>query len=108
MKTKKIKIFMGHLIDALFSCFTKERLIKLLKSQWLKLIVKKCVGIGFIRTRIILFIAEELYDEIGKPIMQYVFRKAGYFYNVNEGEHTLERIENAENIDDWRDSIRDA
>jgi len=89
----------------------KTALIKVLRDKAVKSVLKSVLGsasAGGVKGWIIKYIATELFDEVAKPFMQYVFRKAGYVYDVNQGDHTLKRIENAETRDDWRTSVNDA
>lgn len=63
---------------------------------------------GGVKGFIIKYIVTELYDEVAKPIIQTAFEFIGYKYEVKRGEHVLRKIENAENVDEWRDSVRDS
>lgn len=89
----------------------KAALIKIFRDKAVKAILKAVLGsaqAGGIKGWIIKYIATELFDEVAKPFMQFVFRRAGYAYDVNQGEHTLKRIENAQDVNDWSDAVDDA
>lgn len=86
-------------------------LIKFLRDKAVKQILKAILGTakaGGIKVWIIKYIATELFDEVAKPFMQYIFQRAGYAYDVRQGEHTLKRIENAQDVDAWSDSVDNA
>jgi len=86
----------------------KTPLIKFLKSKGIKFLLKKLFIVGGFEVWIVTYILEELFDEFAKPFMEHYFRKHNLRYNIQDGEHKLERIENAENDNDWRDAVRDS
>tara|TARA_R110000787_G_scaffold5686_6_gene20541 strand:- start:5419 stop:5718 length:300 start_codon:yes stop_codon:yes gene_type:complete len=88
--------------------WVQNTLIKFLRDKAVKQILKAVLGsvkAGGIKVWIIKYIATELFDEVAKPFMQYVFRRAGYTYDVKKGEHVLKRIEDAKDIDAWSDAV---
>ena len=87
----------------------KRPLISFLKKKVVLAALKRILGsavMGGPVAFVITYVLEHLFDEFAKPLIQASFRKVGYYYNVKDGEHKLERIENAKDINDWRDSIR--
>ena len=87
-----------------FISFIKGRafklvLVKLLKSQFM----------GGIRGWIVRLILEDLWDEIALPVLQKGLRFLGYVYRRKNGEHLVEKLDEAEqggNQDEY-DSISD-
>jgi len=105
MTSKKQSMF-SRIVQAL-----KPALINFLRKKAVKVALKKILGAtaaGGIYGWIIAYVVEELYDEVAKPIIQLAFRKVGYLYEVKQGEHVLRKIQQADNVDDWIDSIDDA
>ncbi len=89
----------------------KPAVIEFIKNKIVKFLLKKVFGMALVggpKVWLVKFILEELFEEIAEPLIKFSFRWIGYKYDVKDGKHTLERIENAENINEWRDSIRDA
>lgn len=89
----------------------KPVLISYLKQNFVKAALKKLLGsaiAGGFKAWIIKYIVTELFEEVAQPLIELAFRKAGYMHEVKQGEHTLKRIQNAQNNDDWRDAINDA
>lgn len=85
----------------------KRSLISHLKGQFIKLIIKKLLGMqamGGFKVWLVKFIATELFEEVAEPVIELGLRKVGYLYRVHEGERLFERIENAETNSDWRDN----
>lgn len=101
---------MGKLNFNLWSTF-KTIVVNTLKSKVVTLALTSFLGsaaLGGFRAWLVQYIVTELYDVVAKPIILFSFRKVGYTYEVIKGEHILRRIENADEIDDWRDAIGDA
>ena len=91
--------------------FLKNFLVNTLKDQTTKLLVKKILGaaaMGGVKAYILTYIVENLYDEIVAPITKGSFRKIGYSYEVINGRHILKPIQNAEDVESWRDAIRNS
>lgn len=110
-KKDKSTSFLGALIKPLFSEGVKTHLINFMKGKAVTFALKKILGsaaMGGFKAWLIKYIVSELFEEIVEPMMKLGFRKVGYVYNVIEGKRTLEKIENAQNVEDWRDSIRNS
>jgi len=89
----------------------KSALIKWAKTKAVTLALKKILGsaaMGGFKAWLIKYIVSELFEELVEPMMKLAFRKVGYLYEVKRGERTLKRIENAQDVDDWRDAVGDA
>lgn len=102
--------FSDSLLLMIKGMFTKEKVIAFLKGSAVKFAIKKILGAaltGGFKVWLIKFIVTELFEEIAEPLIKLSFRKVGYYYHVKEGAHVLEKIEDAESRDDWRDSLRD-
>lgn len=86
----------------------KDTVIKVTQTQLVRFALKKILGsaiAGGIYGWVITFLVEEGFEHVVQPIMQLAFRKVGYAYSVIDGKHTLKEVENAENVEAWRDSI---
>lgn len=84
----------------------RDQIVEHLKGKAVKLALKKILGsamAGGFTGWLVAFIAENLFEEIAQPLINYGFRKFGYRVNVVNGTRLLERIEHAETDDEWRD-----
>jgi hypothetical protein len=89
----------------------KKQLIKFLKGEFVKLALKKILGsvaFGGFKGWLVKFIATELFDQLGEPIIRYAIRKGQLAYDKAAGEITIKKVERAkENNDEdaYSDSI---
>jgi hypothetical protein len=66
-----------------------------LEKKLVKLALKKILGnalMGGFKAWLIKLIAKELFDEIGKPLLQAGFNQAGYIYDRIDGRITAKKI----------------
>lgn len=108
MKMQNKKPFLARLIDGLFSSFTKEKLLKFLEEKAIKAVLKKFIISGGIKGWIISFVIGEIIEEVDEHLLEPAFRKIGFIADRIEGKTIYKRVENAENRDEWRDSVGDA
>lgn len=104
LKPKKSS-FLGRLIDALFSVQMKEALMNQLEKLAVKAILKKFVVVGGFRAWLIKFVVGELIEEADEKLIEPAFRKIGFVGDVAEGKKIYRKVSNAQDVDDWRDSI---
>ena len=73
-------------------------IIDFLEKKFIKTILKKILGnaaMGGFKVWLVKLIATELFDEIGKPLIQAAFFQAGYAYDRIDGKITAKKIREA-------------
>ena len=83
-------------------------LLKWLEKEGVKLVLKKLAIAGGFKAWIIAWVVGELIEEADERIVEPLLRKLGYIEEVRNGTKIYKRIENAQDVDDWRDAVRDA
>jgi len=86
-------------------------LFSLLKERAIKFALKKIFGtvaLGGPLGWLVTYILEEIWEEYPEQALKFIFRKLGYVSHVVEGKIIYEKIEDAENRDDWRDIVRES
>lgn len=89
----------------------KDKLIHFAKEYLIKFAFQKIIGkVAFsgIKGKILKFIMVELFEELGQPLIESSFEALGYSYKYEDGKHVLNKVEDAENADNWRDAIKDS
>lgn len=89
----------------------KTQLIKFLKGEFVKLALKKVLGsvaFGGFKGWLVKFIATELFEELGEPVIKYSIRKGQLLYDKAAGEIKVKKYERAKEEGDedaYSDSI---
>jgi hypothetical protein len=107
----KLQILWGGIRAVFFWLFDRSTILYFLKGEFVKLLIKKILSMAYtggFRGWVIKLIAEELFEEIAEPIIRYSFRKAQRGFDVIDGELVIRRFNNAEDVEDWRDAVRDS
>jgi hypothetical protein len=103
----------------LFSKRSSEEFYKLLQKILLvfekvfltvvKSYLNTVVGQGFLK-KVVNWMADKLYEETFKPVLEIMLVRAGYKYDVRDGEIFIERLKKAEesgNASDYDSTIDD-
>ena len=104
-KMKNKKSFWGSFFSSLFS---KEKILKFLEEKAVKFTLKKLLIVGGWKAWLIKFVISELIEEADEHLIEPAFRKVGFVKDSLKGKAIYKRIKDAENRDDWRDTIRDS
>lgn len=115
-KKEKNKSFWGSLYDSLFITFqailsylsstsVKERLVAMIKKEAVKGVLKKLAITGGFKAWLITFVVEELVEEADEHLIEPAFRKIGFLKDRGDGAQVYRKVVNAQNRDDWRDSV---
>ena len=107
---KKLKSFVARLISGFSLYFTRERILKFLKEKAVESLFKKILGgiaMGGIKGWLVRFVITEVMEEVEDELVEPLLRKIGLVKDIHEGKTIYKRVEDAENRDDWRDSVRD-
>lgn len=87
---------------ALFATL-KQFIIDQLKGAAVKAALKaflgSAAGVG-VKAWLIKFVVEELYEQVGEPIMKAMFLKMGYYYDRVQGNITIKKIREARENND--------
>lgn len=76
----------------------RPQLIAYLRGKFIKLALKKILGsslVGGFKGWLVKYLATELYDEIGEPLIHYVFNEAEYQANIVNGKLIVKRLDEA-------------
>lgn len=76
----------------------KAAILRILKSEFIKLALKKVLGnslAGGFKAWLIKFIAKELYEEVAEPLIKYAIRKGMLGYDKVEGAIKVRKYEKA-------------
>jgi len=87
------------------SPFVKKLLVETLEKQAIKLILKKLVITGGLKGWLVSFVVGELMDETDDILIKPLFRKINFVADVINGRKVYREIDDAENSDDWFDTI---
>lgn len=77
--------------------------LAVLQKETVKLAIKKILGnavMGGFKVWLVKLIANELFEEIAKPLLQAAFHQAGYLYDRVDGKITAKKITEARENDD--------
>lgn len=96
----------------------KEVLIQSLWSAFLNflqdILVKKALAIfiktaakGGLKTWLITFIAEEMFDEVGRPTANFILVEVRYRIDVVNGKRYLKKLEGAASAEDYNNAVDD-
>lgn len=88
----------------------KTFLIAQLKGEFVKFALKKVLGtaaMGGFKAWIVSFIAKELYDEIGEPVIKAVLRKGRYQYEVLNGKMKIYKLDRSPDDNSYDDNVTD-
>lgn len=88
----------------------KENLLKILRGEFIKLVLKKILGqaaAGGFKAWLVKLLVKEFYDEIGEPIIRLGLNTVGYKYDRYEGKVFVKRLttDNEEAYDDTLNDI---
>jgi hypothetical protein len=86
----------------------KKILNDFLKKEFVKLALKKILGsvlVGGIKGWLVSFLAEELYEELGEPVVNHVLRKVEKGGNIVIGGIRYKKIEKAKHENDLDDYL---
>ena len=99
--------FWGRILSALSSPTVKNYLVSFLQKNAIKYALKKLAIVGGFKAWLISFVIEELIEEADEHLIEPAFRKIGYLGDVADGDKIYRKVKNAQDRDDWRDSIGD-
>lgn len=105
-KQNKFQDFIGGLYSSLKSQFTKEKLLAYLEQKALKALFKKFLISGGLKGWVIRFTLGYLIDEADEHLIEPALRKINLLRDKADGSKQFGRIQNAQDRDDWRDSVR--
>lgn len=88
--------------------FSKASILAFLKKQITKNLLKRLAITGGIKAWLVAFVIGELIEASDEYIIEPLLLKLGYKKEVYKGSRIYRRIENAQDVDEWRDSVRDA
>lgn len=103
---KPKKKFLASLFERLSSTVVQDMLVNFLERQAIKAIFKKLVISGGIKGWLIQFVVGELIEKSDEHVIEPLFNKIGWVSDTLHGKAIYKRKENAENRDDWRDTVR--
>lgn len=75
----------------------------------LKAYLNTTIGQGSLK-KLINWLADKMYDETAKPILEVLLVRLGYMYDVKDGKVLIERLKKAEetgNASDWDSTVDD-
>ena len=90
----------------------KNKVVNTLKNWFVEWVIKKILGwktlAGF-QLWLAKFVVEEVFDQVGKPIVLYAIRKGKLFYDIRDGSIKVGKLEDAikEQDEDTYDDIVD-
>jgi len=88
-----LKIYLKSLYPTL-----KAKLFALLKSKFIKLVIKKVLGsgaMGGFKVWLVKLIATELYDEIGEPVLHFLFHEGEQGASKLKGKYIIKKMKKA-------------
>lgn len=91
------------LIQSIWSAF-----LNIIKEQFVKRALAmfiKTAASGGLKAWLIKFIAEELYEEVGRPVANYALVEFRYYIDVETGKRYLKKLKEAPNEDADDDAI---
>jgi len=102
---KKNKSFWASLIERLFSDTNKKRIVKFLEKEIIKNLLKNFLSLSGLKLWLVSFVVVELIEEVDGELIEPLFRKFNLIADIHNGKTIYRRIEDAENRDDWRNTI---
>ncbi len=93
------------LIQSLWSAFLSF-LQDIFVKKMLTMLVKNAAG-GGLRVWLVKFLAEELFEEVGRPTANYILVELRYKLDVVEGKRLLVKLKEARNVEDYNSTVDD-
>jgi hypothetical protein len=101
MDPKKKEVLIQSLWST-FLNFLQEALVKKALAMFIK-----TAASGGLKAWLIKFIAEELFEEVGKPTANYILVEVRYRIDVFEGKRILKRLQGAASAEDYDRAVDD-
>lgn len=110
-KKGNFRVFLEGLYVSLLNFFknkfTKEQILKTLEEKAVKSVLKKLLIVGGWKAWVVKFVVGELIEEADEHLIEPAFRKIGFIKDSLEGKAIYKKVQNAKDVDDWRDTIGD-
>jgi hypothetical protein len=94
-------------LDKLSSPVIQDALVKLLEREASKFILKKLLISGGVKAWLLSFIVSELIEEADEHLIEPAFRALGYQADKLEGAKIYKKVENANDVNEWVNSLND-
>ncbi len=107
-KVKKPTVWEGiksSLILILKSYFSKDRILSFIEKRLIKWALKKLCIVGGFKVWLITFIVGEIIEEADEHLIEPAFRKIGFVADKWDGQKIYKKVNNAQDVDTWRDNI---
>lgn len=101
---KKITAFF---LKALSSPKIQDSLLKFLNEDAIKYLIVSVLKISGFKAWIVTILAEEVIEEADEHIIEPLFNGVGYYGDALEGATIYKKVKNAEDVDEWINSLND-
>lgn len=112
MAKNNTKDFLNKLLGGLLALLNSEKVQKailaFLEKEAVKFILKKVVITGGFKIWLITWVVGELVEETDERLIEPAFRKVGFAEDHLDGARVFRKVDNAQNVNDWVNSLNDA
>ena len=98
---------MATFLEWLSSPFIQNKIIKFLEKESSKFILKKLLIVGGFKAWLVGFVVEEIVEEADEYLIEPAFRKIGFASDYLEGARIYKKVSNAQDVDEWVDTLGD-
>lgn len=97
----------GIVKDALSSEKLQQYILQQLEKNAVKILIKKFLISGGFKGWLVKFVVEELVEEVDEHLLEPAFQIVGYHADTLEGAKIYKKVQDAETVNDWLNSLGD-
>lgn len=102
-----IKKIGAAVLAALSKPQVQDKLVEALRTAVVEKLIVGVLKLSGIKAWLLTLLADKVIDEADEHLVEPLFREIGYTGDVLQGAVIYKKVKNAQDVDDWLDSVGD-